>query len=169
VYTNPATWTATDTIQVEPYQSISSPHQCPRGCPANMCKTSILRRARKVLDLESAEELQTVYIGDGGNDYCPSLSLSASDLVLVREGLALQKLIDNATKDQSERRSSKTESDAPLVERVVAQTKIWKTQCELGDMLLRLISQPQFETEKSANEEDAVEVIRQGIETGLSM
>lgn len=169
VYTNAAIWTATDTIQVEPYQSVSSPHQCPRSCPANMCKTSILQRARKVLDLEYGKKYQTVYVGDGGNDYCPSLSLSASDLVLVRDGFALHKLIENTASHESERQSSETEADGPLVEKVVARTKIWKTQSELGEMLQELISQPRLETEKSVKEENPVEVIRQGIETGLSL
>lgn len=169
VYTNAATWTAADAIQVEPYQPISEPHQCPRGCPANMCKTSILQRARKVLDLESAKELQTVYVGDGGNDYCPSLSLSASDHVLMRDGFTLQKLIENAVIDERERQGSTLEAEDPLAEKVVAQTKTWKTQSELGEMLLQLLSQPQVETEKSVNEEDTVEAITQGIGAGLSL
>lgn len=167
VFTNPATWTEVDAIQVEPYQSVSSPHKCPRGCSANMCKTSILQRARKVLDLEHAEEVQIVYAGDGGNDYCPSLSLSASDLVLVREGLVLQKLIEKAATDESERQTSKTKADAPFVGQVVAQQKVWKTQRELGEILLQLLSHPRVEIETSAN--DTIEAMRQGIEKGMRL
>lgn len=171
VYTNTATWTTTDTIHVEPYQPISSPHQCPRNCPANMCKTSILQTARKALDLVATEQLQTVYVGDGGNDFCPSLSLADSDLVLVRDGLALQKLIDNAASasDESERQGSGTEKDPPLTEKVIAQTKMWKTQSELGEMLLQLVSQSQLDANESINEMDTVEVLAQRIERDLSL
>ncbi|KEF51272.1 uncharacterized protein A1O9_12622 [Exophiala aquamarina CBS 119918] len=172
VYTNDATWTTADAIQVEPYQPLSSPHQCPRSCPANMCKTTIVQRARKALGLESAQQLQTVYIGDGGNDFCPSLSLSVSDLVLVRDGLALQRLIDNATTadNESEGQGSRNgpETGRPLAEQVIAQTKTWKTQCELGEMLLQLVSQSQVDAEERGNEKDAVQALSQRIEMGLS-
>lgn len=164
VYTNPGSWIEADTIQVEPYQSVSSPHHCPRGCPENMCKTSILHRARKELNLDRVEDLQIVYAGDGGNDYCPSMSLSASDLVLVREGLALHKLIENATAHES----SETKMETLVAEKVVAQHKLWKAQRELGEMLLQLLPSSHLFSENNVHE-DAVEGIVQGMEKGLKL
>ncbi|KAG4423434.1 hypothetical protein IFR04_003401 [Cadophora malorum] len=127
VYTNPARWTDEDGIAVEPYQSSSSPHDCQRNCPANMCKSSILERARRELGLGENEGVRTVYVGDGSNDLCPSLGLSPSDLVLARSGYRLEKLIEKAKMDSDEG-----------TEKVKAQVKIWATQREVGDMLLQL-------------------------------
>jgi len=171
VYTNAATWTTADTIQVEPYQPNSSPHQCPRKCSSNMCKTTILQRARKELGLESKQQLRTVYVGDGGNDFCPSLSLAHSDLVLVRDGFALQKLIDGAARasNENETEGSGPGGDRPLAKKVVAKTKTWKTQAELGEMLLQLVSQPQLDAEKHVDEKSTVEALTQRIETGLKL
>ncbi|KAK5045648.1 hypothetical protein LTR84_009017 [Exophiala bonariae] len=166
VYTNPGSWIEGDAIQVEPYQTISSPHDCPRTCPANMCKSGILQRARKELNLDQVEDLQIVYAGDGGNDYCPSLSLSESDLVLVREGLALHKLIENAKAITKENAGSET--DKPIAKQVVAQQRLWKTQRELGEIFLHLLPQPQLAGKTSVNK-DAVDVIAQGIEKGLKL
>ena len=128
VYTNPAAWTDEDGIAVEPYQISLSPHGCRRNCPANMCKSSILERARRELGLDENEgELHTVYVGDGSNDLCPSLGLLPSDLVLARGGYRLEKLIEKAKMEPDEE-----------TEKVRAKVKIWATQRELGEMLLQL-------------------------------
>jgi pyridoxal phosphate phosphatase PHOSPHO2 len=128
IYTNPASWIIKDAVLVEPYQPLSSPHDCQRKCPANMCKSHILKRARQELSLgDEAGDVRTIYIGDGSNDLCPSLSLLPSDLVLARDGYSLQKLIAKA-KNEPEEKS----------EKVTARVKTWTTQRELGEMLLQL-------------------------------
>ena len=128
IHTNPARWTTKDAIHVEPYQPLSLPHHCQRKCGANICKSDILKRARQELGLsDNAGDVRTIYVGDGFNDFCPSLSLSPSDLVLARDGYPLQKLI------------AKTENDPEgQSEKVIAQVKTWATHRELGEMLLQL-------------------------------
>jgi pyridoxal phosphate phosphatase PHOSPHO2 len=93
-----------------------------------MCKSNVLKIARQELGLsDNAGNLRTIYVGDGSNDLCPSLSLLPSDLVLARDGYSLQKLIAKA-KNGPEEQS----------EKVTAQVKTWTTQRELGEMLLQL-------------------------------
>lgn len=129
VYTNPARWTNTDAIYVEPYQPLSVSHGCQRKCEANMCKSNILKLARQQLGL--SDDARTIYVGDGSNDFCPSLDLLHSDLVLARDEHPLQKLIDKAKLDPEEKS-----------EKVTTQVKIWTTQQELGEMLLQLVIHP---------------------------
>lgn len=125
VYTNPASWTDEDVIELEPYQPVSTPHGCRRTCNPNMCKSAILRSARHDMGLKT--DVYTVFVGDGSNDFCPSLSLSAVDLVLARDAFALQKLIAAAM-----------ESTEEGADKLLASFKLWKTQRELGDVLLQL-------------------------------
>ena len=56
-------------------------HGCPR-CPANLCKSRALAPYKVGYD-------KIVYVGDGDNDICPSLSLSSNDIVIARKGLNL--------------------------------------------------------------------------------
>lgn len=161
VYTNHGSWSANDVVQVEPYQPSDTPHNCPRACPVNMCKSSILRRAMTELQLVDVKDLRTVYVGDGGNDFCPSLSLSAADLVLVREGFALQRLIEKAmagaeleqtsasglqhTSTQDATSSAETTAEhipeTKQAHTVSAEVKIWHTHQELGHLLLDVVGE----------------------------
>ena len=56
----------------------------------NLCKGQILEDY-----IASSEKKFSLvcYVGDGKNDFCPSLRLSANDLVCVREGFSLVKYI----------------------------------------------------------------------------
>jgi pyridoxal phosphate phosphatase PHOSPHO2 len=160
IYTNEGSWSANDVLQVEPYQSPDTPHECPRGCPVNMCKTAIKKRAMEELGLANAENLRIVYIGDGGNDFCPSLSLKQSDLVFARDGFALQKLIEKglavdpaeqpatgppASEDSAgdQNTSSSIPADESstlqLSQKVMAEVRLWNAHNQLGQMLLGLI------------------------------
>jgi len=38
---------------------------------------------------------RTVYVGDGGNDFCPSLRLKETDYIFPRDNYALHKKIEN--------------------------------------------------------------------------
>ena len=63
-------------------------HGCPT-CPANLCKTKALAPYKVGYD-------KIVYIGDGYNDICPSLSLSSNDVVVARKGFPLAKHVNDS-------------------------------------------------------------------------
>jgi len=101
------------------FQPHHEPHNCVNKCPPNMCKGLVLKHllaGRKFsvsllksnpttstsassasMSPSSPEETciydQVVYIGDGGNDYCPSTLLRPTDAVCVRAGYRLESVI----------------------------------------------------------------------------
>lgn len=177
IYTNSGTWSTSDVLDVQPYQPLDAPHECPRLCPPNMCKTTIIQRVLRDFHLEDLENLRTVYVGDGSNDFCPSLSLQATDSVLVREGLALHKLIEKTLETEqtdqtaisslgaplslqqagdSHETTIEIESDFQVPQKVAAQVKIWQTHEQLGYMLLALIGEqsPQIKNAQATDAPD---------------
>jgi len=86
VYTNPARWTDSGLLEIEPYH-----HQthCDLSTQ-NLCKGNILE---DYISSQSTKFSFVGYVGDGGNDFCPALRLSENDLTCVREGYSLQKQI----------------------------------------------------------------------------
>lgn len=129
-----------DVLYVEPYQPSDTPHGCSR-CAANMCKSSILVQAKQDLRLDS-DRIRSVYAGDGFNDYCPALSLGPGDLLLVREGYSLDKILKRDAEDTaSAATTAEDDSQSPKTadrRKVVAEVKHWKTQEDLGRLLLAL-------------------------------
>ena len=86
VFTNPARWTEEGKLEISPYH-----HQetC-KLSTENLCKGQILEDYIG----ESKKEFNFVcYVGDGRNDFCPSLRLSENDLTCVRQGFSLEKYI----------------------------------------------------------------------------
>ena len=79
VYSNPAAFADSGKLLVKHYHS----HSCKR-CPANMCKAEIIRQHMQGRSFE-----RVAYFGDGHGDVCPSLSLSADDLVFARNGYTM--------------------------------------------------------------------------------
>ncbi|KAM4744095.1 pyridoxal phosphate phosphatase PHOSPHO2 isoform 1-T2 [Anableps anableps] len=67
-------------------------HDCAK-CPANMCKKKVLEAyLRKKAD--AGEEYGRVfYVGDGGNDLCPTSCLRGHDAVMPRKGFTLDKML----------------------------------------------------------------------------
>ena len=63
-------------------------HGCPK-CPLNLCKTKALTAYKVGYD-------RIVYVGDGHNDICPSLSLTSSDVVIAKKGLHLAKHVNDS-------------------------------------------------------------------------
>ncbi|KJE93897.1 hypothetical protein CAOG_04615 [Capsaspora owczarzaki ATCC 30864] len=57
-------------------------------CNDNMCKGTVLDYI-----LDKTEYHRVVYIGDGGNDFCPSTRLCSSDVVMARDGFHLVRLL----------------------------------------------------------------------------
>ena len=82
VFTNPAKINE-NLIEIQTCHS----HKC-KVCPINMCKKEILEEFIKEKSFE-----KIVYVGDGGNDYCPVTILSENDWVFARKGYSLEKKI----------------------------------------------------------------------------
>lgn len=73
-------------LWVKPHQDINRPHGCV-NCPPNLCKGAVLAQWRT----ELPADCKVIYIGDGGGDYCPCLSLRDGDVILCRKQWALHK------------------------------------------------------------------------------
>ena len=74
VITNPAEWREDGLLAVRRRVDPSGPpHGCLYGCGPNLCKGTELEAYLK--DREQFN--QTIYIGDGSNDFCPILRLRA--------------------------------------------------------------------------------------------
>ncbi|KAJ9062979.1 putative phosphatase phospho1 [Entomophthora muscae] len=58
-------------------------------CSIHMCK------GIKVSELKTSEYGKTIYIGDGKNDFCAACKLNSDDLLLVRKGRALAKILED--------------------------------------------------------------------------
>jgi 2,3-diketo-5-methylthio-1-phosphopentane phosphatase len=73
-------------LQISPYENQTS---CPI-CPKNLCKGTALKKYIQ----EHGPFTKVFYVGDGANDLCPALvALSTSDLLFVREGYSLSKIL----------------------------------------------------------------------------
>jgi len=88
VFTNPASWTEDGRLTIGPYHHQES---CTLSTK-NLCKGQIMEDY-----LQSCGKSFThiCYVGDGKNDFCPSLRLAEEDVTCVREGYSLQKYIQN--------------------------------------------------------------------------
>lgn len=64
-------------------------HGCKVGCSPNMCKGEDLEA---FLNRNGGRESfdRIIYVGDGGNDFCPVLRLQPQDLAFVRKFRGLQ-------------------------------------------------------------------------------
>ena len=92
VFTNPASWSSDGLLSILPYH-----HQetC-KLSTKNLCKGQIMEDYLK----NCGKTFSFIcYVGDGKNDFCPSLRLTEKDLVGVREGFSLQKYIPQMEKD----------------------------------------------------------------------
>ena len=85
VISNPAFFDSEGLLKIDYCQR---DHGCPR-CPLNLCKS-------KTLTLYKTGYDKVVYVGDGHNDICPSLSLTANDVVVAKKGLYLAKHVNDS-------------------------------------------------------------------------
>ncbi|XP_060112376.1 phosphoethanolamine/phosphocholine phosphatase [Heteronotia binoei] len=95
IFSNPSSFDKRGYFTLGPYHS----HNCPR-CPANMCKRKILteylaERAHKGVRFE-----KVFYVGDGANDFCPSVTLKTTDVAFPRKGYPMHRLILEIEKNQ---------------------------------------------------------------------
>ncbi|PKI83483.1 hypothetical protein MVES_002417 [Malassezia vespertilionis] len=92
IVTNPAAWDAQGMLHLSRRVPPDGPqHSCKVGCSANMCKGDELDAYRKRNADRGYQRI--VYVGDGGNDYCPILRLGPQDVALVRRNRGLAKRI----------------------------------------------------------------------------
>ncbi|KAJ1025680.1 hypothetical protein NDA18_004019 [Ustilago nuda] len=91
IVTNPAEFTREGLLKLERrvLATAEKPHGCKVGCSANMCKGAELDA---FLERNGGREAfdRIIYVGDGGNDYCPVLRLGKRDLAFVRKFRGLQ-------------------------------------------------------------------------------
>jgi len=106
VVTNPAHFSEDGCLVIRPFTPPSTPHGCPR-CPVNLCKGAVLS------GWGLATSGSILYVGDGGGDYCPAMSMPSTGVVFAREGFPL---------------ASKCAANPPRAKVVVWST--WKDLCE---------------------------------------
>jgi len=93
IVTNPAEWDGSGLLKLRRrIDPAGVQHGCKVGCSGNMCKgeelEAFLERHQPGFD-------RMIYVGDGGNDYCPTLRLRSQDTVLCRRRRGLERRIEN--------------------------------------------------------------------------
>lgn len=89
IFTNPATFNKDGRLVMRPYHS----HECLR-CPDNMCKQAVVRDYVSRRAQERGRPYQRVfYVGDGANDFCPTLALGPRDVAFPRRDFPMHRLI----------------------------------------------------------------------------
>lgn len=93
IVTNPATVESNGLLNLRRRVSPDGPqHDCKVGCSANMCKGAEMDA---YLDRHGGRSQydRLIYLGDGGNDFCPVLRFGKNDVALVRKGYGLERRI----------------------------------------------------------------------------
>ncbi|XP_042055551.1 thiamine phosphate phosphatase-like protein [Salvia splendens] len=85
IITNPAV-VDKGRLRIFPYHGSAAPHGCDL-CPSNLCKGRVIEQIQ--VSLSESESKRLIYVGDGGNDFCPTLKLAAGDFVLPRKDFPL--------------------------------------------------------------------------------
>lgn len=96
IVTNPAEFTSSGLLKLSrriPASAATQQHTCAVGCSANMCKGDELEAFLARHGGRSTYD-RIVYVGDGGNDFCPVLRLGPNDLAFVRKFRGLQSRIN---------------------------------------------------------------------------
>ncbi|XP_039994906.1 pyridoxal phosphate phosphatase PHOSPHO2 isoform X1 [Xiphias gladius] len=88
VFTNPAKFNELGYMEVQCHHS----HECGR-CPINLCKKKVLELYLSEQANGGVEYERIFYVGDGGNDLCPTSCLRGRDVVMPRRGYTLEKLL----------------------------------------------------------------------------
>jgi len=92
IVTNPAEWDESGLLKLRRrIDPAGVQHGCTVGCSANMCKGEELEA---FLGRHKPEFDRIIYVGDGGNDYCPVLRLRSQDAVLCRLQKGLERRIE---------------------------------------------------------------------------
>ncbi|KAK9683867.1 hypothetical protein RND81_10G170500 [Saponaria officinalis] len=84
INTNPTYVNEQGRLKIAPYHDFNtSSHGCTL-CPPNLCKGIVMKRIQA-----SLPERKFIYIGDGKNDFCPTLKLTPTDYVMPRKQFPL--------------------------------------------------------------------------------
>ncbi|WVR00130.1 hypothetical protein IAU59_007272 [Kwoniella sp. CBS 9459] len=100
IITNPAHWNPSSPDHLiigRRLPATEPPHGCTVGCLANMCKGDELDAYLAANGGKDSYE-KIVYVGDGGNDFCPLLRMRQGDLICCRKGFELDERIKNEGK-----------------------------------------------------------------------
>ncbi|KAF6023393.1 hypothetical protein EB796_018310 [Bugula neritina] len=93
IYSNPAKFDENGKLNLEFYHR---QNWCDL-CSKNLCKGSVLEKHVAQRKSSGTSYSRIFYIGDGNNDYCPSLRLAEKDCVFPRIGYALHRRIQENT------------------------------------------------------------------------
>ncbi|KAI3443662.1 hypothetical protein Pfo_000327 [Paulownia fortunei] len=85
IITNPAV-VDSGRLRIFPYHAAASSHGCDL-CPPNLCKGHVIEEIQASMSESKSKRL--IYIGDGMNDFCPTLKLVAGDTVMPRKNFPL--------------------------------------------------------------------------------
>lgn len=95
--------------------TIEDKHSCSR-CPPNLCKGRELSRFVEAASVANAGYDKIVYLGDGGNDFCPSSKMSSRDLCMPRRGHRFSEMLkDVGNRGQIKASISEWESAADVL------------------------------------------------------
>lgn len=121
VFTNPAAFDSNGHLTVENHHV----HSCSR-CPQNLCKNGVLIEFVDQQLLQGVSYARVVYIGDGGNDVCPVISLKKNDVAMVRRGYTLEKTVTKMSQN---------------LDSIVPSVVIWSSGIEIISHLQFLIKE----------------------------
>ncbi|XP_004460849.2 pyridoxal phosphate phosphatase PHOSPHO2 [Dasypus novemcinctus] len=94
VFTNPASFDNNGHLTVKNYHA----HSCAR-CPKNLCKKAVLVEFVDKQLQQGVNYAQIVYVGDGGNDFCPVTFLKNADVAMPRKGYSLHKTLSKMSEN----------------------------------------------------------------------
>ena len=95
IFSNPSGFDKRGYFTLGPYHS----HKC-LDCPANMCKRKILTEYLAERAQEEVEFERVFYVGDGANDFCPSVTLTSADVAFPRKGYPMHRMTQEMEKKQ---------------------------------------------------------------------
>ncbi|XP_066554671.1 putative phosphatase phospho1 isoform X2 [Amia ocellicauda] len=97
IISNPASFNTCGHLVLQPFHT----HSCPR-CPANMCKRKIVREylAQRAEERGGRPFERVFYVGDGANDYCPSVVLGPGDTAFPRREYPMHRHIVDMQRTQ---------------------------------------------------------------------
>ncbi|XP_043910899.1 phosphoethanolamine/phosphocholine phosphatase [Protopterus annectens] len=95
IYTNPAHFDKRGYLVLRPYHS----HTCTK-CPANMCKRKIVTEYLTERAQQSVKFEKMLYVGDGANDFCPTVVFSSNDVAFPRKNYPMHRRILEMQKSQ---------------------------------------------------------------------
>lgn len=86
IITNPTAVDDRGRLRIFPCHDMASPHSCDL-CPPNLCKGSVIEQIQS--SISESQRKRLIYVGDGRNDFCPTLKLDAGDFVMPRMNFPL--------------------------------------------------------------------------------